>query len=515
VPAAKITRRGLLTGAAAGAAAATVGSASISRAAGAPESAAGDTRRRITVDVVIVGAGLAGLTAARQLTRAGKSVVILEARDRVGGRVQGHPLGDGQFSELGGEFIGPTQNHIAALAKALGVPTYPTYTEGKNVYRVHHEWLEYGEGPLSRITGGTAPPDPLILPDFALDIRRLDRLSKEVPVNAPWTARRAEEFDRQTLADWLHHNSLVPRFREVASLATRAIFGAEPRDFSFLYTLYYIAASGDEGHPGTFERNFNTKGGAQQDRFVGGSQRIPQRMASALGSAVILGEPVGRIEQSARGVTVHSRSRSVAAKQVVVAMPPTLAARIDYDPLLPFARDQLTQRLPMGILLKCEAVYERPFWRDAGFSGFAITDHGPANIIYDNTPKEGSPAVLFGFVGGDSARAYAGKPRAERKQAVLKTFAACFGEQAMHPIGYFEKDWAKDAYTRGSPVTIAQPGALYGYGPSLRAPVGCIHWAGTETSTYWTGYMDGAVRSGERAAAEVLDEIGGTAPAAP
>ncbi|HVD37422.1 MAG TPA: flavin monoamine oxidase family protein [Solirubrobacterales bacterium] len=499
-----LTRRGLIgAGAAAGAAAA------LSRVPGAEARRTGHhkgkhRRRKRHADVVVVGAGFAGLTAALRLKQAGKSVLVLEARNRVGGRAHNAAIPGGQITERGAAFIGPTQDHIAKLASDFGVGTFPTYDTGDNVYVRDGNRSTYSDtGPT-----GTAPPDPVILPELTLVVSQLDQMSTEVPVDAPWNAAKAASYDAQTLQSWVDSNTATPQFRELVPMATRPIFGAEPRELSLLFTLFYIAASGNEQNPGTFERNFNTRMGAQQDRFDGGTQLVTLRVAKRLGKKrVLLKQAVKRIVQKRGGVVVHTKRLEVHAKRVIVAVPPTLAGRIDYRPDLPPERDQLTQRLPQGNLTKVAAVYDRPFWRDAGLTGTAVSTDGFVSATFDDTPPGGSPGVVFGFVGGDQSIAFNALPAGDRRGAVLGQFTQFFGPAASSPIAYLESNWAAERWSRGSPVGIAGPGVYTGYGPALRRPVGRIHWAGTETSTYWNGYMDGAVRSGERAAAEVLAEI--------
>jgi monoamine oxidase len=338
-------------------------------------------------------------------------------------------------------------------------------------------------------------------------VSQLDQMSTEVPVDAPWEAAKAGSYDNQTLQSWIEQNSVTPQFRELVPAATRPIFGAEPGELSLLFVLFYIAASGNETNPGTFERNFNTRDGAQMWRFVGGSQLICERMAQRLGKRVILRTPVRRIVQRGKRVVVHSDRATVTAKRVIVAMPPTLCGRIRYEPGMPFDRDQLTQRLPQGTLTKVACVYDRPFWRESGLNGTAVSTKSPVSATFDDSPPDGSPGVVFGFVGGTEARGFAGLSPTDRRQAVIKNFVEFFGQEAANPTDYFETAWSEEQWSRGCPVAIPGPGVLTAYGPALRRPVGRIHWAGTETSTYWNGYMDGAVRSGERAAAEVLDAL--------
>jgi monoamine oxidase len=335
-------------------------------------------------------------------------------------------------------------------------------------------------------------------------VAQLDQMATEIPIDAPWTAANAASYDGQTLESWVQANSVTERFRHIIPVATRPVFGAEPRELSLLFVLFYIAASGNESTPGTFERNFNTRGGAQQTRFIGGSQLVARRMRRHLGHRVLLRQPVRHIRQDRHGAHVITDHLDVHAKRVIVAIPPTLAGRIDYHPIVPPDRDKLTQRLQQGTLTKVTAIYERPFWRDEGLSGTALNPDGLVQATFDDSPPSGTPGVVFGFVGGDSARAHARMSPTARRTQVLEELAAFFGPAARHPVNYRETRWSEEQWTRGCPVGIAGPGTYLAYGHALREPFRRIHWAGTETSTYWNGYMDGAVRSGERAASEVL-----------
>lgn len=497
----RLTRRRLI-----GTGAAAAGTAALSRVPGAEARRKRKHKapRKRHADVVVVGAGFAGLTAALRVMEAGKSVIVLEARNRVGGRSLNATIPGGDVTERGAAFIGPTQDHIAKLASDFGVGTFPTYDTGDNVYVRDGNRSTYSDTGLT----GTAPLDPIILPDLTLAVALLDQMATQVDVNSPWTAQSAAGWDSQTLESWINSHSVTPQFRELIPAATRPIFGAEPRELSLLFTLFYIAASGNEQNQGTFERNFNTRMGAQQDRLIGGTQLVALRVAQHLGKKrVLLKQAVKQIVQKEGGVVVHTKRLRVRAKRAIVAVPPTLAGRIDYRPDLPADRDQLTQRLPQGNLTKVTAVYDRPFWRDAGLNGTAVSVDGFVNATFDDTPPGGSPGVVFGFVGGDKSRAFNQLNPADRKAAVLAQFAQFFGSPANNPIDYLESAWAAEKWSRGCPVGILAPGVLTAYGPALRAPIGNVHWAGTETSTYWNGYMDGAVRSGERAAGEVLAEI--------
>jgi monoamine oxidase len=474
----------------------TTGAGSGSGSQPSASGAGGGTSDRF--DVVIVGAGLAGLTAARRLTAAGRSVVVLEARDRVGGRTLNHQVTAGVVTEMGAEFVGPTQDRILALAKEVGVGTFDTYNAGSNVL------LLGGKRTLYPASG--LPNDPRVAAEISNIITAIDGMAKTVSVDAPWTAAKAAQWDSQTLETWLTGYVSTPAARALVDTAVKALWGAEARDVSLLYALWYTACAGDENTPGSFARLVTTQGGAQAQRFVGGSQLVSLEVAKQLGDRVRLSSPVRTIEQGNSQVVVSGDGFSVTGTRVIVAVPPALVAALEFTPNMPPLRTQLMQHMPQGSLMKAEAVYDRPFWRDQKLSGQIVSDTGLARSTFDNSPPtNGSrPGIVMGFVGGDEARAWGGKPASERKTKVIADFTAAFGAAAASPIDYIEKDWATEEWTRGCPTAYCPPGVLLDFGSALRPAVGRVHWAGTETATYWAGYMDGAVRSGERAAQEVM-----------
>jgi monoamine oxidase len=443
---------------------------------------------------VIVGAGLAGLAAARELSARGVAVVVVEARERVGGRVLNHDIGGGNVVEVGAQWIGPTQDRLAALAAQLGIETFPTHGAGENV-------IEYG-GRLRRYRGTIPRLNPVVLLDVERAQRRLDRLARSVPLEAPWEAPNAARLDGQTAATWLRRNLATRAGRTLLELAIEAVWAAQPEDMSLLHVLFYIHSAGG------LDMLFDTEGGAQQDRFVGGSQRIPIAMADVLGEErMLLGAPVRRIEHGGHGVTVHADGCVAGGRLAIVAVAPTLAGRIAYDPPLPGYRDQLTQRMPLGTVAKCMAIYDEPFWRGHGLSGQGTSDAGPVRLTFDNSPPAGMPGVLLGFLEGRRARELGRLPAHERRTAVVDTFARLFGPRAARPNAYVERLWAEEEWTRGCYGCHMPTGAWTSYGPALHAPVGPLHWAGAEYARVWNGYMEGAVRSGEQAAAEALERL--------
>jgi len=441
-----------------------------------------------SVDVAIVGAGLAGLTAAREIRRQGGEVAVLEAQGRVGGRTLNHAFADGTVVELGGQWVGPTQTRMIALAAELGVETYPSWDEGEHL-------IERG-GEMRRYTGETFGLPVSTLLDLGLAQLRIDRLARRVPLEQPWEAPRARRLDSETAASWIRRNVRTKLGRDFLRVVVEAVFSAEPEDLSLLHFLFYLHSGGG------LDSLTRTTGGAQDSRFVGGSQELSSRMAAELGDAVRLSAPVASIHGEV-GLVVGGEWGEVRAERVVVAVPPAVIPRISFKPSLSGRRAHLHAKMPPGYVIKCMARYERPFWRDAGLSGQAGSPDRPLAITFDNSPRDGSCGVLLGFLEGGHGRRAAALSSDDRRDLVLGDLGAYFGAEAREPLEYVERDWAEEEWIRGGYGAHLGPGTWTGYGPLLREPEGPIHWAGAETSPVWNGYMDGAVRSGERVAAEI------------
>jgi monoamine oxidase len=447
---------------------------------------------RIDADVCVVGAGYAGLSAASALHQGGKSVVVLEARDRVGGRIWTQHLSDGTAVDRGGAWLAPKHDAAFGLARDYGVPTYKTWVKGAHLLVDGDRMLRY-RGLIPKIS-------PRAVLTIALTQARLDWTSKRIPIDAPWTAKRATEWDTRSVAWWFERCGIrTPLARDLFDMAVRGLFTGSLDETSYLHLLFLVRAHG------SINTLFSIKGGSQENMIEGGAGLIAQRMAHSLGDAVRLAEPVRAVTQRQDRVEVAATGVVVTARHAVVCVPPALALEIAFDPALPEDRRTLYTSAVAGPESKTLVVYGTPFWRAAGFSGQSAQPGSAAEVTLDASPASGTPGVLASFTFGRVAERVGALDATDRRRAVLGALAARFGPSAASPVEYIETAWWTDPWTRGCSMAHFPPGILTRYGPLLREPCGRVHWAGTETSTRSHGAIDGAVRSGQRAAAEIMD----------
>lgn len=436
-------------------------------------------------DVAIIGAGFAGLTAARELERRGLSVQVLEARDRVGGRSRPGQL-NGVTIDTGGQWVGVGHDRLTRLAQEAGAALVPQYGKGRKVLQV--------AGVAKTYTGLIPPVLPRALIEMQLGLVALRQLQKKVDPARPWDSPLAH-LDGETLASWQKRWLRSKGARAIFDIGVRAVFCARPGQLSMLHFLTYLAANV------SFDYLVSAEGGAQAATVQGGMHQLSTHLAAQLRTPVLLEAPVQRIEQGADSVTLTHARGTLLARRVIVAMAPSMARKIAGDPMQT-ARHKLGERMPMGSVIKCLVAYETPFWREQGLSGEFVSDTAPFSPVFDHSPADGSCGILVGFFDGPDALRWSGNPDG-RRRAVIESLVAAFGPAAAAPVDYIDHDWIADPWSEGCYVGLPAPGALTELGRALRVPHGRVHFAGTETAAAWIGYIEGALQSGEDAAREV------------
>ncbi|GAB3396436.1 NAD(P)/FAD-dependent oxidoreductase [Humibacter soli] len=444
-------------------------------------------------DVVVIGAGASGLTAANELKKAGHSVIVLEARDRVGGRLWTDTI-DGAMLELGGQWVSPEQDALKDTLAELGLERYPRYREGDSVY-------VGADGKQTRFTGEIFPVGPETEKIMVELIQKLDDMVAKVDPNRPWETPDAESLDRISFTGWLAEQTDDVEARDnIALFIAGAMLTKPAYSFSALQALLMAASAGSFSN--LVDADF-----ILDERVVGGLQQVPIRLAERLGDDVLLGNPVRTLRWHDDGVTAITDSVEVHAKRAILAVPPHLISRVSFEPPLPRLQHQMHQHLSMGFVIKVHAVFEHPFWRDAGLSGTAFSPYELVHESYDNTNHGDTRGTLVGFVSDTNADDVFRLSAEERKARILQSMSHYYGAETLNPVVYYESDWGTEEWTRGAYAASFDLGGLARWGADLREPVGPIWFSSSDLAGEGYQHVDGAIRMGRRAAEAIAAQL--------
>ena len=484
-------------------------------------------------DVVVIGAGPAGLMAARTLKKKGLSVAVLEARERVGGRTWNGKVKDAEgvehFIELGGQWISPDQTRLTELVDELGLETFQRYREGKSIYVAP-------DGTRHEYEGTTFPASEKTISEMDRLIEIMDKLAAEMDPAHPWEHPRAQELDSISFRKWLEGLSDDQEAIDNVSIYVASGMLTKPSyAFSTLQAVLMAASAGSFSN--LVDEDF-----IRDRRVVGGMQSVSLTMAQELGDDVFLGTPVRELEWTevdpttadelnkvaadvrngvpnngeAGSVTAYSDKVTVKARYAVLAVPPNLYNRISFVPPLPRDQQIVHQHISMGLVIKVHAVYDTPFWREEGLSGTGFGGGRLVQEIYDNTNyganfatgKDGEEepyGTLVGFVSDIYAEQMWHLPEEERKEKILEAMAAYLGPKTKEPIAFYLSDMAAEEWTRGAYATSYDLGGLSRWGHLQNEPTGPIYYACSDIAAEGYQHVDGAVRQSELVAEKIAE----------
>ncbi|WP_427019061.1 flavin monoamine oxidase family protein [Pseudarthrobacter sp. P1] len=451
----------------------------------------------IVRDVVIIGAGPSGLTAARELTKAGLSVAVLEARDRVGGRTWSNTV-DGAWLEIGGQWVSPDQTALIGLLEELGLGTYSRHREGESVYIAP-------DGTRTRYTGEMFPVSEITEKEMNKLIGTLDDLAAAMDPARPWEHPQARELDTISFHHWLRSQSGDEEAcNNIGLFIAGGMLTKPAHAFSTLQAVLMAASAGSFSH--LVDEDF-----ILDKRVIGGMQGVSLAMAAGLGENVILDSPVRTVRWAEHDgdytVTVVSDNATVTAKRVVMAVPPNLYSRVSFEPPLPRRQHQMHQHQSLGLVIKVHAVYETPFWREDGLSGTGFSASSLVQEVYDNTNYEDPRGTLVGFISDEKADYAFTLNDEDRKKEITASLAGFLGEKALAPVAYYESDWGSEEWTRGAYASSYDLGGLHRYGMDQLTPVGPIHWSSSDLAAEGYQHVDGAVRMGQFTAAKLIADL--------
>jgi len=441
-------------------------------------------------DVVIIGAGLSGLTAARRLFQASKKVLVLEAQDRVGGRTWSQPIGGEDFIDVGGQWIGKGHNQMYKLVEEAGLKTFPTFTKGKSILRRQAENKTY--------KGETPPLGLLALLSVQKALNKLDKAASTISLETPWLSDHSFALDHQSVGSWIDETISNKKARTLIKRMAEGELCQPIDDVSFLQALSSARATG------SFKQAEKVEDGALRDRIFGGAQRVSHFLHEHVKDSVKLNCPVSFVKQLENHVLIGNEDFSVKTKKVIITAPLPVLKKIQFTPELPKEKQILIDSMKMGTVIKCHAVYATPFWRAQGLNGSSTCLDEVVELTVDNSVPSSEKGIVTSLIHADRAKALLKLSDKERKEVLLKAYANLFGEQALTPISYHDYSFSNNPWIGGAYSGYFKNGDFSKYGEHIAKSNGNIHWAGTETSTLFKGFMEGAVLSGERVAREIL-----------
>ncbi|KAH7639683.1 amine oxidase [Dermatophagoides farinae] len=472
-------------------------------------------------NVAIIGAGLSGLYAANILNDYGiTNYCVLEARDRIGGRLLTKKDPKVGWVDLGGSYVGPSQHYIQKLIQKLGIETYKIDVTGKSVYLNQKRRYLHNGNELPSLS------NKLVELEIRHVLKLMDEMSEQLPRDEPWKHPQAIEWDRQTFGQFLDKHCWSQEAKDFIAIYIGCCTSCEAYEQSLLWSLWYIRQC--DG----LDIMYNIENSAQDSKLVGGTQQICQQLLQRIGvDKVKLSKPVTQIimenkqqQQSESKSLIRIKTldgECLKCNYIIMAIPPVLVQKIHFNPSLPPVYSQMLQKFTMGSAIKCIVYYKEQFWRNdqqqqqqPSLNGNMLINcpqpcDGPITYTVDDTKPDGSYPAIVGFIIGDRARDMLERSREERLHYICQSYSRAFdSKKALQPIHYEEQNWMAEQYTGGCFTGLGAPGFLTNYGLLLKQPLfDCIFPAGTETSTHWAGFMDGALQSGERAAFEVLSRL--------